>query len=124
VSRPSLLRRLPILLVLAAGVWLWKGGGGFFPSSREILWELPDDRASIRELDIQIADSKGAVVKRDQFFFHGAPPREVLEKARLTPGDYAARVFIKREGGRPEEQVSTALQVGDGDTIAVWLSAR
>jgi hypothetical protein len=116
-----LLRRLPILLVAAVGVWMWKGGGGYFPSPREILWELGPNRAGIREVEIQLADEKGALVKRDQFFFHEAPPAEVAEKVRLSEGSYPARVFIKREPDRPEEQFSRTVIVGESETVVVWL---
>jgi hypothetical protein len=114
------LRRLPVLIVIGAGIWLLKGGNGF-PSSRQIIWELPSEPPAITELDIQIADSRGTLVKRDQFFFHGTPQREVTQKARLVAGDYPARVFVRRESDGPEEQIATMIHVANEETIVVWL---
>jgi hypothetical protein len=120
--RRGLLKRLPLLIVLAAGVWLWKGGGGWFPVQREIVWNLGEDSGSIQELDIQLADATGKLLKRDQRFFHGAHPGQVVESIKLSRGDYPARVFIRRDAGGSEQQLSTTVHVGDDETVVLWLS--
>ena len=119
-----LLRRLPLVVVAAAGVWLWRGGAGIFPTHRQVIWNLGEDRADIRELEIQISDRKGALIKREQLFFHGPPARQVVESLPLSAGDYPARVFIRKSADQPEEQVTTTVHVADDETVVVWLRDR
>src|SRR4051794_31915910 len=92
--RWALLRRLPILLVIAAGLWMWKGGGGrFFPQTRELVWLLPEDRSRIRSVEIQLWD-QGALLKREELFYPAGPPSpEITQKLPLQEGDFQARVF-------------------------------
>jgi len=115
---PALVRRLPLVLVLIAGAWLWKGGTGCFPTARRIVWQLPPDRATIRALDIQINDAQGALLKREQLFFEDGGTVDALGKAHLAPGEYTVRAFIERSD-RPEEQVTRALRVTDAESYAV-----
>lgn len=125
MKRSRLLRAIPLLVVLGAGAWLWKGGGGFFPSTREIIWQLGDAYADIRAVDIQISDAKGALLRREQIFFpHGPKTPAVVEKAPLARGDFPARVFVKRMGRKDEQSVRTTLHVGSEDTIVMWLDLR
>jgi hypothetical protein len=115
---------LPLVVVAAAGVWLWRGGAGLFPTQRQLIWNLGEDRAEIRELDIQLSDPKGALVKREQLFFHGPPAVQVVQSIALSAGDYPARVFVRKTAGQPEEQLATTVHVADDETVVVWLRER
>lgn len=91
-----LARRLPILVVAAVGIWLWRAGN----AEREIYWRLPPDRASISQLEIQLRSEDGTLVKREAF--SGArlsQSDEITQKISAPDGTYDAIIVIDREGG-------------------------
>lgn len=112
-------KRLPLLLLLAAGVWLWRGGGGIFPAGRELVWQLPDDR-SIREVELQLWAGE-QLLKRESRFFPSGPALEMVQKLSLREGDYQARVFIGREGAAASQVISRAVRVGDSEQVIIGL---
>ena len=112
--RKSWLRRLPLLIVVAVGVWLWRAGA--FPQEREIVWQLGPS-ASAHELEIQILDEQGALLAREQLFFHKSAPRDVIQKVRLADGAYRARLFIRRGPADREEQHTLSLRLQGPDTV-------
>ena len=89
--RAQLLKRLPLALVAVAGLWFF----GRQDPMREIVWRLPDERASIQRLEIQLRDRTGLMRARSDIHYPaGAAPAEVSQKLRLADGPYDARVFV------------------------------
>jgi hypothetical protein len=93
-----LLKRLPLVLVALAGLWLF----GRQDPEREIVWRLPDDRAPIQRVEIQLRDRTGLTRARSDLHYPGgSPPAELSQKARLADGPYDARIFVwTSDGGR------------------------
>lgn len=106
--RNRLLRRLPLLVVLAAGIVLWNSP--LFPQSRELTWRLPEDRAGIESVEIQLWDSAHRLVQREQVF-GGRAGGEILERVSLAKGLYIADIFIRRNG--QENHLRLDVSVGD-----------
>src|SRR5260370_32580759 len=101
--------RLRLRGLIAFGAWLWKSGR--FVQSGELEWQIGADRASIREVEIQIWNEDAELLKREVFFFpDGAPPR-IAQKVPLSDGKYLARVFVKRAAQPRVEQYTQMLQV-------------
>jgi hypothetical protein len=115
-GRWKLLKRLPIVLLAAAGLWLWKGGAGVYPVARDLVWQLPDDRAAIRGVEIQIWD-EGTLLKREEFSYPKGAGADIAQKLALRAGVYQARVFIRREGGAAPEALTRELRLGDEETL-------
>ncbi len=103
------LPRLLLLGFVALGVWLWNGG--FFAQTRELYWEVGADRSSIREVEIQLFDLKGNLLKREVLFFDGGAPAAIAQKVALADGDYRARIFVKRDGSPGDEQHAPTIHV-------------
>ncbi|HZA52348.1 MAG TPA: hypothetical protein VE549_16500 [Myxococcaceae bacterium] len=95
-GRRSRFALLPLVLALGAGLWFF----GRAAQEREILWQLPDDRASIARVEIQLRDGEGVLVQRAEFYYpRGAPP-EIAQKVRLAGARYEAQVHLSgRDGG-------------------------
>lgn len=124
VRRPwfkhPLVRRLPLLLVAAIGIWLWRSEG----SERTLIWQLPRDRAELVSFEVQLLDDRGTLVKREGFFFQrGAAPAEVPQKLKLKSGAYQAQAFFGFGAGRPTKAVRKNVTV-DAETIWVNLAAE
>ena len=115
-GRWKLLKRLPIGLVAVAGLWLWRGGGGVYPVARDLVWQLPDDRASIRSVEIQVWD-EGVLLKREEFAYPRGAGGDIVEKLALRAGVYQARIFIRREGSATSEALTRELRLGDEETL-------
>ena len=64
------------------------------------MWRLDDDPASITQLEVQIYNSAGELLKREQRSFEPAPA-EWSQSVALARGDYQVRLFVTRKGERP-----------------------
>lgn len=94
-GRRARIALLPLALALGAGLWFF----GRAAQEREIRWQLPEDRASIARVEIQLRDDRGALVQRSEFFYpRGAPP-EISQKVRLAEARYEAQVHLARADG-------------------------
>jgi hypothetical protein len=94
-GRHPLLTRLPLVLVLLAGLWFFTRGA----PEQEILWQLPAERAAIERVEIQLRDGKGVLVQRAEFFYPGGAPAEISQKIRLEDARYEAQIHITRRDG-------------------------
>src|SRR5260370_9319740 len=101
--------RLLLLAMIACGAGLGKSGR--FVQSRELEWQIGADRASIREVEIQIWNEDAELLKREGFFFPDGAPQRIAHKVPLSDGKYLARVFVKRAAQPRFEQYPQMLQV-------------
>lgn len=115
-----LLKRLPIFLVAAAGIFVWQGGGGLFPVERQLVWRLPAARQDIRAVEIQVWDGDELLKREERAFARGAEP-EIVQTLPLKKGEYAAKVFIRREGQERSDTWAQPLRVGGEETIVTSL---
>ena len=116
----ALLKRLPIVVFAVAGLWLWKGGGGVFPTSRELVWQLPGELSSIRAVEIQVWEG-GALLKREELSFPAGVSMDVVQRLPLKTGTYQARVFVRREGQAAPEAIARELRLGEEETVVTSL---
>ena len=94
-GRRSRFALLPLVLALGVGLWFF----GRAAEEREILWQLPEDRASISRLEIQLRDGDGVVVQRSEFYYPRGAPREIAQKVRLARARYEAQVHLSGSDG-------------------------
>jgi hypothetical protein len=108
-----LLRRLPLLLVVGLGLWLWQSTD---VPERELVWRLEGPGWSeVRGVELQVKDAEGELLKREEHFFQGAPPASVSMKLELPAGTYQVWVFERREGGAPRPRMES-VTLGAEDT--------
>lgn len=106
-----LLRRLPVLVLLAVGLWWWKGAR---LTERELVWRLVGPGWSdIRAVDFQVKAADGELVKREtQSFAHG--PQDALSlKVDLASGAYDVWIFARGESGGSHPPVVDYLILSD-----------
>ena len=111
------------ILVLAIGLgvgWsLWNAS--FFPQTRQLLCRLDDDPGSIADVEVQIYDSAGELLKREQRSFEQAPAEWSLSVA-LARGDYQVRLFVTRKGRGSVDHYRGTLQLQKEKIVALALS--
>ncbi len=83
--------------------------------TRELHWQVDEDRGSIRELEIQIWNERGELLKREVLFFADGAPAEIVQKVPLADGDCLVRTFVKRAAQPVSEQYAQTIHVsGNG----------
>jgi hypothetical protein len=106
-----LMKRLPLLVLAALGLWLWQTTG---TPERELVWRLDGSAwSSVRGLDFQVMDAEGKILKREERFFTGAPPFEVTLKVALPEGTYRTLIFVKEEGRPTRPPLEESLTIGE-----------
>jgi hypothetical protein len=108
-----LMRRLPFLLLVALGLWLWKGADA---PERELVWRLEGSGWSeIRALDFQVKNADGELVKRETRSFQAGPPGALSLTTALPSGTYEVWVFARGESGPSRPPRVERLTLGDED---------
>lgn len=108
-----LMKRLPLLLLLLLGVWLWKGSEA---PERELVWWLEGPGWSeIRAIDLQVKNAEGELVKRETHSFPGGAPGSVTLKTELPAGTYEVWVFARGESGPSRPPRVERLTLGEED---------
>lgn len=108
-----LLKRLPFLLLLALGLWLWRGAE---VPERELVLRLDGPGWSeIRAIDFQLKNADGELVKREEQHFREGPPDAITLQAKLPSGAYELWVFARGETGPSRPPRVERLTLGDDD---------
>lgn len=106
-----LLKRLPLLVLAALGIWLWQGTS---TPERELVWQLEGSGwSAVRALDFQVTDTEGKILKREERYFAAAPPSEVTLKVSLPEGSYQTLIFVKEEGRPTRPPLVERLTIGE-----------
>ncbi len=109
-----LLRRLPLLVLVALGLWLWQVTN---VPDRELVWHLEGPGwGEIRAVEFQIKDEGGELVRREERFFTGAPPASLTVKTELPAGTYQVWVFARGEQGPMRPPRVEKLTLGGEET--------
>ena len=108
-------KRLPLVLLAIAGVFLWRGGFGLLPVERTLTWKLWGDFATIRRVELQLYQGD-ALLKREQLELPGGLTFEPTSKLTLRQGDYRGLLMLWRaDAGSPEvREEKIAIDEGSG----------
>ncbi len=95
-------KRLPLVLVALAGVFLWRGGFGLLPVERELTWKLWGDFGTIRRVELQLYQGD-ELLQRTQLELPSGAGFEPTTKVTLRKGAYRGLVMLYRaDAGAPE----------------------
>lgn len=115
---PALRRRLPLLAVVALGLFLWNSD--LFVQRRVLVWRLPEPTERIARVEIQLYAEDGELVKREELSLPGGAPAEIQQELALKRGRYMGRVFLKDTAGQ-ERQRTRSLEIGSGERYEIVL---
>jgi len=115
-----LLRRVPVLLVAAVGIWLWRGGGGWVPTERTVSFRFGPGAPPAR-VDVQLYDAEGHLLaQQERAVRPGEPLAELSLKVQARPGTLQARIFRWRAPGSAPEPVRLDVPVpGTDEAVGV-----
>ncbi len=115
--RHPFLRRAPLLLLVAAGVLLWRSS--LFPQPRTLLWELPEV-VDVTRAEVQLWQGPKLVARAEWPDHPQGPLRQQLQ---LRAGRYRALTFLELPGGTEEHHAQEVL-LGAEETLRLPLRAR
>jgi len=115
--RHPFLRRAPLLLAVAAGVFLWRSE--FFPQPRTLLWELPEG-VDVTRAEVQLWQGQTLVARAEWPAHPESPLRQQLQ---LRAGRYRALAFLELAGGKQEHHALDVVVTSE-DTLRLPLRAR
>lgn len=105
------MKRLPLLVMAALGVWLWQVTG---TPERELVWRLDGSSwAAVRSMDFQVTAPDGKILKREELFFAAGAPPEVALKVELPAGSYRVLIFVREEGRPTRPPLVEPLTIGE-----------
>jgi hypothetical protein len=115
--RHPFLRRVPLLLLLLAGTFLWRSA--LFPQPRTFLWELP---ASVLVTRAEIQLWKGSTLMA-RAEWPNSPRGVLLEQLQLRRGTYRALSFLELSDGGTEQHTQPVELDGE-ETVHLSLRPR
>ncbi|MFP2903550.1 hypothetical protein ACLESD_00435 [Pyxidicoccus sp. 3LFB2] len=107
-----LAKRLPILVLVALGFWLWRTTE---TPERELRLQFDGPGWSdARALDFQVLEPDSeSIIKREERFYRMGPPAEESFGLDLPPGTWRVRLFVKMEGIERRLKLEQSLEVGE-----------
>jgi hypothetical protein len=118
--RSPLKRFIPLLIIGAVGVWIWKGGSGLFPADHQLIWQIPGEWRTVRAVEIQIWD-EDELLKREELSFPRGLTGDITQKLSLKQGSYRARVFVRREDQPNSISWSWPVRIGGDESVLIAL---
>ncbi|MCP3104894.1 hypothetical protein LZ198_39115 [Myxococcus sp. K15C18031901] len=106
-----LAKRLPLLVLAALGLWLWQITGT--PERELVLQPTGPGWEAARALDLQVVDSEGIPLKREERFFTTGAPPELSFKVDLPAGAFRAVLFVKLADREQRVRIDEPLTVGE-----------
>jgi hypothetical protein len=86
------MKRLPLLVIVGLGAWLWQVTG--IPE-RELVWRLEGSGWNgVSHVDIQVMSQDGQILKRQERFF-AERAWEMSLKVDLPEGTYRVLLFLR-----------------------------
>lgn len=114
-------RRLPLVIALLAGAFVWKGGFGYFATSREITWRIAVPYGEVRKIDLQVSRDE-VVLRRVEANFPNGIATELKCDVVMRRGPHRglAKVWLKDaaeprvfvQDFDPNAEEALALQLG------------
>lgn len=89
----QLRRRLPLVIALIVGTIVWKGGFGFFATSREVTWRFNVPYADVRKVDLQVWRDE-TLLRREERSFPSGVSEELKQQIVLRSGPHRAVAMV------------------------------
>lgn len=111
-------RRLPLVIALLAGTFVWQGGFGFFATSRSVTWRFQVPYGDVRRVELEVL-REGVVLRRTSYEFPRGVTAELSQDVVMRRGPHLARASIWL-GADPQPRVfQSAFDPGTRDALVL-----
>lgn len=86
-------RRIPLVLALLAGTFVWQGGFGLFATSRAVTWRFQVPYGEIRRVELEV-QREGVVLRRTAYEFPRGADTELSQEVVMRRGPHLAKASI------------------------------
>jgi hypothetical protein len=114
---PWLRRRVPLLVVVGLGFFVWKNGFGVLATERNVEWQVPVPYGDIRDVELQLWRDE-ALLKREERHFAEGVSSALVNSVSLTRGAHRAVAVIGFKDGS-SKTFTTAIDPEDHPTVVV-----
>jgi hypothetical protein len=111
-------RRLPLLLVIVVGTIVWKGGFGFFATTRTVTWRLEVPYADVRRLVLELRSGE-ALLRREERQTPAGLSAELVQEVALRRGPHRAIARIWLKDASEPRVFQGDFDPGDADALVV-----
>ena len=115
--RHPFLRRVPLVLLVLAGAFLWRSA--LFPQPRTFVWDLPPS-VPVTRAEIQLWKGRELMARAE---WPNGPHGPLLQQLQLKAGTYRALSFLELADGGTEQHAQT-VAVDREETVHLSLRPR
>ncbi len=115
--RHPFLRRAPLLLLVVAGVFLWRSE--LFPQPHTLVWELPPS-VEVTRAEVQLWRGSALMARAE---WPSSPQSPLVQELQLRAGAYRTLTFLEFADGRTERHTQL-VELGREKTLHLSLRPR
>ena len=111
-------KRLPLILLGLAGIWLWQGGGGLVSTEHHVVWKVPGAYASVRRVEAELWEKEELLARIEI----DAPAGLTLDPEKtltLRRGMYRSELRVWRQGASQPEVRKVDFEVGPEPAVVI-----
>jgi len=116
--KSGLWKRLPLLLFVGLGIFLWRGGFGLLPVDRTVVFRLPAPYGQLRELELEIWEGK-ELLKQSQLLLPNGLTAEPQMTVPLSRGPHRAVARWKVSGQDAPQVWTRDFDPGTAETVVL-----
>jgi hypothetical protein len=117
-SGSPLRRRLPLVLAILLGTVVWKGGFGFFATSRDVTWRLAVPYGEVRKVVLEVWNDEG-LVRREERVTPNGLAAELTQEIVLHRGPHRASAQIWLGNAQEARVFQKAFDPGDASALVL-----
>ncbi|MDX2009038.1 MAG: hypothetical protein SFW67_02550 [Myxococcaceae bacterium] len=116
-------RRLPLVLALVIGAIVWRGGFGFFATTREVTWRLQIPYGEVRRVSLEIWD-EAQLLRREERATPSGLSAELRQEVVLRRGTHRALARIWLQDAVEPRVFGATFDPGEADALVLEPTAQ
>lgn len=111
-------RRVPLILALLIGTFVWKGAFGLFATTRTVTWRFQVPYGDVRRVDLQVW-RETALLRRVTLEFPRGADRELSHEAVMRAGQHRGVASLWLAGSPEPQTYALDFEVGSDDVVVL-----